>query len=286
MKNLRSVLLSGMVVLLAFTASAATAADDPLLFDLIQPGSPGSTEEAAPLMARWADYLSGHLTGRPPHPPMMGRYINTIEQARIVLSQIKPRFAIVTVPYYLEHRSAYNFQPQLATRPGGHTEDHYRLLVSTTNPVATWEKLTGDVAGTLCYTPEGVARLMFQRTAASLPFHCQPTDRLLRAARQVVRGEIAGLLVTDEQYASLTALPEGASLKPLHASGPLPPSLVVTLGRPDAVQQSIIQTLLGMKDDPTAHELLTELRTDGFQPIDPASLIPLHTAFDQPGTRR
>ncbi len=283
MKSLRSVILPVIAVLLASTASAATAADDPLLFDLIQPGSPGSTEEAAPLMARWADYLSAHLPG---HPPITGRYVNTNEQARIVLSQIKPRFAVVTVPYYLEHRSAYNFQPQLATRPGGRTEDRYRLLVSTTNPITTWEKLTGDVAGTLCHTPEAVARLLFQRTASTLPFHCQPTDRLLRAARQVVRGELNGLLVTDEQDTSLMALPEGASLKALHATGPLPPPLVVTLGRPDAVQQSIIQTLLGMKDDPTAHELLTELRTDGFGPVDLNVLTPLQEAFERAGKPR
>jgi hypothetical protein len=280
--NLRSAILFA-VMLLASTAAAATATDDPLTFVLIQPGAPGSTEEAAPLMARWADYLSAHLNG---HPPITGLYVNTIERARNVLSQIKPRFVVVTLPYYLEQRRIRNFQPQLISRPGGHTEDHYRLLVTTTNPVSTWQALKGEVAGTLCHTMGAVARLMFDQPAAKLPFRCQPTDRLLRAARQVVRGELDGLLVTDEQYTSLMTLPEGKSLRELYATGPLPPPLVVTLGRPDGVQHAIIQILLGMKDDPTARELLTELRTDGFGPVDlngPNGLTPLQDAFERAG---
>jgi hypothetical protein len=216
-------------------------------------------------MARWADYLSAHLPGR---PPITGFYLNSTDRARNVLSQIKPRFAVVTLPYYLEHRRRRNFQPQLISRPGGRVEDQYRLLVAAANPATDWQALTGDVAGTLCHTADAVALLMFQQSAATLPFQCQPTDRLLRAARQVVRGELNGLLATDEQFTSLLALPEGKQLRVLHASEPLPPPLVVTLGRPDGVQHAIIQILLGMKDDPTAKELLTELRTDGFGPID------------------
>jgi hypothetical protein len=246
-------------------AAVAPAADDPLTFVLIQPGSPGSSEEAAPLMARWADYVSAHLPGR---PPITGLYLNSTDRAMNVLSQIKPRFAVVTLPYYLEHRRRRNFQPQLISRPGGKAEDQYRLLVAAANSVTAWQALTGDVAGTLCHTADAVALLMFQQSAATLPFQCQPTDRLLRAMRQVIRGELSGLLVTDEQFTSLLALPEGKQLRVLHASEPLPPPLVVTLGRPDGVQHAIIQILLGMKDDPTANELLTELRTDGFGPVD------------------
>ena len=257
-------------------AAVAPAADDPLTFVLIQPGSPGSSEEAAPLMARWADYLSAHLPGR---PPMTGFYLNSTDRARNVLSQIKPRFAVVTLPYYLEQRRRRNFQPQLISRPGGKTEDQYRLLVAAANPATDWQALRGEVAGTLCHTADGVAQLLFQQPVAKLPFQCQPTDRLLRAMRQVIRGELSGLLVTDEQFTSLLALPEGKQLRVLHASELLPPPLVVTLGRPDGVQHAIIQILLGMKDDPTAKELLTELRTDGFGPIDPDALEKLSSQF-------
>lgn len=276
MHSLRRLLLCAAWLLVVVPARAS----DPIHFLFIQPGSPGTTEEAAPLIGRFADYLAAHLGQG---AALAGAYLNSIEAVKPAIATQHPRFAIVTLPYYLEQRAAYDWRPQLASRPGGRTEDHYRLLVSTTNPVAGWEKLTGDVAGTLCHTPEGVARLMFDRPAAALPFHCRPTDRLLRAARQVVRGELSGLLVTDEQHASLKALPEGASLKELHATGPLPPPLVVTFGPPDGALHGVIQALLGMKDDPAARELLTELRTDGFQPIDSARLSPLQEAFDRAG---
>ncbi len=266
------------LLLVLLLAPIATAADDPLTFALIQPGAPGTTEEAAPLMARWADYLSARLPGR---PPVTGLYVNSIDRAGNVLSQIKPRFAVVTLPYYLEQRRRRNFQPQLISRPGGQTVDRYRLLVRTDHPATGWQALTGEVAGALCHTADAAARLTFQRSAAELPFRCQPTDRLLRSARQVVQGELSGLLVTDEQYLSLVALPEGKQLRVLHTSEPLPPPLVVTLGRPDGVQHAIIQILLGMKDDPTARELLTELRTDGFGPVDLDALEKLNSRFPQ-----
>ncbi len=253
---------------------------DPIHFLLIQPGSPGTTEEAAPLIGRLAGYLAGHL---PQGTTLAGSYINAIDEANQAIARLHPRFAIVTLPYYLEHRAAYDWRPQLATRPGGRTEDHYRLLVSTTNPVTTWQALKGEVAGTLCQTTEAVARLMFQRTPSALPFHCQPTDRLLRAARQVARGELTGVVVTDEQYASLTALPEGKQLRPLVTTPPLPPPLVVSFGPPDETIQAITRILMGMKDDPGAKELLTELRTDGFGPIDPAGLEPLTQQYERLG---
>jgi hypothetical protein len=256
-------------------AGMAHAADDPLTFVLIQPGSPGSSEEAAPLMARWADYLSAHLPG---HPRVSGLYVNSLEQAKSVRSKNEPHFAIVTLPYYLVQFGALS--PQLITRPGGRTEERYRLLVAATNPVAGWQTLKGEVAGTLCHIPVTVGPLLFQKSwGMNLPFHCQPTDRLLRAARQVVRGELSGVLVTDEQFTSLMALPEGKELRVLHESGPLPPPLVVTLGQPDALLHAVIQILLGMKDDPTAKALLTELRTDGFGPVDLEALQKLSSHF-------
>jgi hypothetical protein len=268
------------LILLAAACAGARAADDPIHFLIIQPGSPGTTEEAAPLMARLAEYLSTHSAGK---PTVEGLYVNTLNDVERAIRKLQPRIAIVTLPYYLEQRVRLGLRVQLATRPGGRTEDHYRLLVAATNPATSWEAVKGDVAGTLCFTADAVARLLFQRPATALPFHCQPTDRLLRAARQVVQGELSGLLLTDEQYTSLQTLPEGKSLKELHATPPLPPSLVVSFGTPDGGAKALTKTMVEMKNDPAAHDLLTELRTDGFEPIDPRRLTPLYDAFDQAG---
>jgi len=292
MRHLRSVWIGAPLLAAAVAAclpaGRATAAQ-PIHFLLIQPGSPGTTEEAAPLIGRLANYLAAHL---PKGTPVTGLYLNSVDTVQAAITQSHPRFAIVSLPYYLEQRAAYDWRPQLATRPlpagqagGGRTDDHYHLLVTRSNPAATWEKLTGEVAGTLCFTPEPVARLLFNRPAAALPFHCQPTDRLLRASRQVARGELAGLVVTDEQYTSLMALPEGTSLKELHATGPLVPPLVVTFGPPDAPLEAVINALRGMKNDPSAHDLLGELRTDGFGPIDSAALERIQSEFEKPSGR-
>jgi hypothetical protein len=264
-------------------AAVPAHAAQPIHFLLIQPGSPGTTEEAAPLIDRLADYLAAHLTKG---TAVAGLYLNSIDAVQAAIKRDHPRFAIVTLPYYLEQRAVYDWRPQLATRPGGYTEEQYRLLVAASNPAGSWRALNGDVAGTLCFTADPVARLFFEEPATALPFHCRPTDRLLSAARRVIRGKLNGLLVTEEQYASLTLLPETKQLRALSTSPPLPTPLVVTFGPPDALLNSVIKTLLGMKDDPTAHELLTELRTDGFGPIDPAAIERAHTLYEPPDGRR
>lgn len=278
MRHLRSVLIGA--VLLA--AGAPARAEQPINFLLIQPGSPGTTEEAAQLIGRLAEYLSFHLSKG---TTVAGLYLNSIDAVQAAIKKLHPRFAIVTLPYYLEHRAAYDWRPQLISRPNGKTEDHYHLLVSRTNPITDWTALKGEVAGTLCQTADAVARLLFDRPAATLPFHCRPTDRLLQAARQVGRGELTGLVVTDEQSRSLMALPEGESLQELRTSGSLPPPLVVTFGPPDAPLEAVIKALRGMKDDPTAHDLLDELRTDGFGPVDPAAIERIQSTFEKSAGR-
>jgi hypothetical protein len=270
-----------LISLVGLTAAPAFGAES-VHFLLIQPGSPGTTEEAAPVISRLAGYLAAHL---PKGTAVAGLYLNAIDQVKPAIAQERPRFAIVSLPYYLEQRAAYNWRPQLISRPGGKTEDHYHFLVSSSNPAARWEKVTGEVAGTLCFTPEPVARLLFDRSAASLPFRCQPTDRLLRASRQVARGELAGLIVTEEQFTSLMALPEGKSLKALRATGPLLPPLVVTFGPPDGTLKAIMHTLQGMNADPAARDLLTELRTDGFGPVDSSALERIQSAYESSAGR-
>jgi len=280
MRHLRALLFC--LAWLAVAAPARAAAADSVHFLLIQPGSPGTTEEAAPLIGRLAEYLASHL---PEGTAVAGLYLNSLDGVQAAIKQSHPRFAIVTLPYYLEHRAAYDWRPQLATRPGGYTEERYRLLVADGNPASTWRAINGDVAGTLCFTPEPVARLIFDLSADSLPFRCRPTDRLLRAARQVVRGELSGVLVTDEQYASLMLLPERKQLRALSTSPLLPTPLVVTFGPPDAPLDAVMQALAGMKNDPAARNLLTDLRTDGFGPVDPASIKRLQALFENPAGR-
>jgi len=265
----RSAVALLMLILAAMCAGdrAAHALDDPVQFLIIQPGSPGSSDEAAPLMTRLADYLAARVPGR---PIVKALYVNTPDAAERAVRTLNPRAAIVTLPYYLEQRVRHRLQAKLISRPGGRAEDHYHLLVSSAGAVADWRALHGEVAGTLCFTADAASRLLFGRPASLLPFHCQPTDRLLRASRQVVSGELAGLIVTDEQYGSLMALPEGKSLKELLTTGPLPPPLVVTFEPQDGASSGLTKALLEMKNDPTARALLAELRTDGFTPVDPA----------------
>jgi len=273
-----AVALLGLVVIAAVYAGgrAAHALDDPIQFLIIQPGSPGSSDEAAPLMTRLADYLAARVPGR---PIVKALYVNTPDNAERAVRTLNPRAAIVTLPYYLEQRVRHRFQAKLISRPGGRAEDHYHLLVSSAGAVTDWRALHGEVAGTLCFTADAVSRLLFGRPASLLPFRCQPTDRLLRASRQVARGELAGLIVTDEQYGSLTALPEGKALKTLLTTGPLPPPLVVTFEPADGASSGLTKALLDMKNDPAARDLLAELRTDGFAPVDPAAIEQVQSAY-------
>jgi ABC-type phosphate/phosphonate transport system substrate-binding protein len=259
------------VFLLLFSGLSPAASQEPMNFVVIQPGQPGSAEEARPVMDSLASYLASRLGD---DVLVSGSYFNRTEEALAALEKQTPQWGIVSLGFFVEQGDRFALQPIAATRPGGSEHDRWHLVVAR-DQVADWRKLCGQVQGTMLFQAGaaagvGLARLLFDAEPQQLPFALQGTFSPLRAVRDVARGKAAGAVLDQPQYQALQSLPLMKELTVIHRSAPLPTAAVVWFGQPGPAALKLADVLRRMADDPAAGDLLQLLQTEGFGPADPA----------------
>ncbi len=255
----RTITLALLSALLAAAPAMAT-----MHFAIIQPGQPGTPEEARPVVDALAHYLTQKLGIN-----VEGEYVNDPQQALKLLGGHPPQWAIVSLPFYVAHAEPLRMTPIASSRPGGRSQESWRLLTGREG-VKDWQGLTGRVLGTMLFEPDAAACLLFGRPAGELPFTLEGTAEPLRAVRAAARGKTAGVVLDRPEYESMQAFPTAGKLRELKASADLPTSPVVWLGPPDERSTRLQAVLVEMQQDPAAADLLQSLQTAGFAPPDPA----------------
>lgn len=239
-------------------------AADNLDFAVIQPGQPGSPEEARPVMDALAAYIQ-KKTGV--GIPVRGIYFNQIDPALDFLHHKRPLWGIVGLGFYSRHAATFGMVSIAATRPSGHARDAWRVVASKEGP-DDWKGLRGAVLGNMLFEKDAAACLLFGMRVEELSFSLQGTFEPLRAVRNVVRGKAPAAVLDQVQYAAIQEMPLAKEIKVLYVREDLPTSPVVWFGRPDARTERLTKVLVGMKDDNDAQSLLKLLQTDGFGPPD------------------
>lgn len=254
-----------LLVLLSLTVLICPAYGmDSFDFVIIQPGQPGTSEDAQPVMDAFASYVQDKLgQGVTVH----GHYFNQIDPAEAFLASNRPGWGIVQLGYYLAHVDNTCMTPLASTLPGGADSDIWRLVVAKDGP-EQWQALQGTVSGTMLFEPSIAARLLFGKSEAELPFVLAGTSRPLRALRGVLRGKGGAVVLDKPQYDAVQALSLASKLKVLTTSEPLPTSAVVAFGPPDDFHRRLRTVLENMQHDAAASELLQLLQTEGFGPVD------------------
>ncbi len=242
---------------------AVAAEDASLDFVVIQPGQPGDPLSAQPVMNALADYLHSRLCD----VELAGRYYNRTEEALEALASDAPRWGIVSLGFFIEQGQGLSLEPIASTRPDGEEQERLYLLVAA-DGADDWRQLAGTVAGTALFQQHAAARLLFDAAPEELPFALEGTFHPLRSLRQLLRGELAGVVVDRPQFQALQDLPLFQQVKTLHASKDLPTAPVVWFGKPTEAAQRLITVLQDMADDPQAAGLLTLLQNQGFGPAD------------------
>lgn len=233
-------------------------------FVIIQPGQPGSSQDAQPVMDALAAYVQKKLGNG---VTVKGHYFNQSAPATAFLTGNHPRWGIVSLDFFLSYGGTKCMVPLAATRPGGSDNDTWRLVVAKGGP-DDWQDVQGRVEGTMLFGPTVAARLVFNRSTGELPFTLEGTYRPLRALRNVLRGKSAAVLLDKPQYDAVQALPYAADLKEIASSGDLPTPAVVAFGKPGRLHQRLGKILQDMQGDPAAADLLMLLQTKGFGPAD------------------
>jgi hypothetical protein len=233
-------------------------------FAVIQPGQPGTPQEAQPVMDALAAYLQKKIG---PNMTVKGRYFNELDPALDFLHNTPPVWGIVRLGFYSEQASRFRMTALASTRPGGYHKDIWRLVVTKDGP-DDWKALRGKVLGNMLFETDAAACLLFGTPAAQLPFSLAGTFSPLRSLRNVTRGKATGAVLDRSQYEAVKALPLAKEIKVIHTSRELPSSPVVWFGTPDDRTKRLTSMLLGMKEDRDAENLLKLLQTDGFGPAD------------------
>src|SRR5262245_38634412 len=94
-------------------AGANAAAEEGARFAIIEPGYPGSTEDARNFMATLIEYLGekAALKG------LAGEYHNEAAPALAFVAAARPAFGVVSPGFYLAHRRDLDLKPLLQAKP-------------------------------------------------------------------------------------------------------------------------------------------------------------------------
>lgn len=255
LKKVFSILLL-FVLFLATSAFAGGRFD----FTIIQPGQPGTTAEAQPVMDSLAEYMSGKLG-----VPVKGAYYNDLDTALDSLGKSKPAWGIVGLTFFKSYEAEFKMYPVASTLPQGLEKDIWRLIVPADGPAAVAD-LKGTVYGSMLYAPEAREILFGGRDKSS--FQMEGTHKALRVLRKVNKGKVAGVCLDAVQYSVIEDSSRYANTKILFESAKLPNSPVVWFGDTTDDALRLQAVLLDMKKDPAAAALLKLLQTDGFNPAD------------------
>jgi hypothetical protein len=241
-----------------------------LRFAVLQPGQPGSPNEAQSVMDAFGAYLKKRLnTGA-----IEGRYENELQEALDHVRDSRPRWGIVSLPFYVRYAEALRMVPLASTRPKGGDKDVWRLMVSR-GAVADWKSLQGSVLGTMLFVPDSAACLMFRLASNQLPMHLEGTSQPLMALRKLTKekaagAKVSGVVLDRPQFEALKSLPMMDQLQEIHQSPKLPTSPVVAFGPADQVVERLVRVLMDMRKDKEGLAVLEALQTDGFGPPDNA----------------
>lgn len=253
------------IALCLFIQAGAHAAGGSLDFVIIQPGQPGTPEEAQPVMDSFAAYVREKLDAK---VEVTGCYFNDLEEAMDFMKGERPQWGIVSLGFYADHAADFQMTPIASTCPGGFSKDILRLAVSREAP-DSWHSLQGTVSGTMLFVPDVAACELFASPLDKLPFKLTGTYQPLRSLRSASKGQLAGVVLDRLQYRSMQSLSVAGTVKIIVTSKELPTSPVVWFGPRNERTKALAAILTGMRKDADAANLLKILQTDGFGPVDP-----------------
>jgi hypothetical protein len=239
-----------------FFTSISGAAAQPMLF--WYPGEAGSTAEAQPILDEFTKYLESRI----PNLKLSPKYFNTVDEGLAFINNSKPVLGIISYAAWEEYKSKFpEAKVWLATNPlpYGKKEESY-LLVSGSAPGG---------AGMPIYSSEPMTKnfivnsLGFSQAASLTP---APTSQILMKLKAIGSGEVKAMAVlTPMEGATLKKMtaPWTKNIKTVAVSKPVPTARVVLFSSMPKID-SLKSTLLEIKNDPNAKEILDELRLAGF----------------------
>jgi len=262
-------------------ASPPAAGSPPAGVVVAAPGYPGSTAEAQPVMDGFAAALAA--AAHRPAGSITARYEATGEGGASAIAAPRTELALVTLPFFLEHRDELGLRAVAQAVPVGRSALAPWTLVAGKGAVSGPAALDGwELRSLAGFSPRFVRRVALGDWG-ELPatVKIRFTGAVLSGLRRAAAGRHVAVLLDGEQAAALSGLPFRDDLEVLHRSPPLPVSVLCTVHGRGAKLAAVALTLAGSAK---GREALAELRVDRFEPVDAAALAAAVRAFQGKST--
>ena len=267
------------VVAVLLVVSVDVAAAERLL--IVQPGYPGSTEEAKGFI----DRLRREIRSQGGPDISAGSYHNREKAALEAVRTEKPTIGVVSLGFYLAHRKALLLRPRLWSRP----DEPYHVLVKK-GAAKTLVDLKGrSITGTPLVEFEFVRRIVFSDASVApvvKSWKLHPIPLFSKGVRDVRRGRKDAVLLSEREFNGVKKLPSTAELEVIHTTPSFPVGVVVTFGkaRRDKLGNAVTTALVGLERSHEGRDLLKTMGISGFTRVDAKRLTALEESFDRGGS--
>lgn len=220
------------------------------------PGEAGSTQEAQPILDEFTNYIKTKI----PKLNLQARYFNTNDGGLNFIKNAKPELGIISYAAWEKYRSQFpNAKVWLSTNPlplGKKVESY--ILVGK----------KGASGQLTAYSSEPLTK-DFIRNNLGFTQNITPTQtsQVLYVMKQISSDKKTGVAILTPMEAYVfrrMKAPWVKSLQIIATSRPVPAARVVLFSSPSSKMDGLKEILLGIKSDPSAQEMLKELRLVGF----------------------
>jgi hypothetical protein len=267
---------SRLLVFVLLVGSITVVADEVELV-VCAPGYPGSTEEAQSAMDDLAAAVSAAAGWEPGSFDAV--YFETEEDGVARLESPDAGVALVTLPFFLEHRESLDLEAEMLAVPTGRNAEEPWTLVIGRGSADSPDDLDGWTIVSLAGHSERFVRGPALGEWGPLPesVTIRFSGAVLSSLRRAAKGENIAVLLDAEQTAALDRLPFADDLEVIHRSAPLPVSVVSFVGDRVAspTRSKLAEALVELDDE----EALAGVRLERFEPMAGESLTRAEAAF-------
>ncbi len=259
----------------------APSSGGPDLLVFCAPGYPGTAEEAQPTLDTLAAGIAEAAGWEP--GSLEAVYDRDGKAGLERLREPRASIAMVSLPFYVEHRRELVLEPLLEGVPVEAGDGKWSLAAARGRLNGPGDLEGWTVTGLPGYSPSLVTGVLLSGwgripSTTKIAF----SSRALSSLRKASRGEKIAVLLDPAQVQALSSLPFGDKLEVVHRSAPLPVSLLCAVdGRlPGSRRKELVNTMLDLSRNPPGERLLSSIRMERFERIHPARLEEIVEAAD------
>lgn len=258
------VLLSGQ----AFADTSAGSKKAPALVVCYTTGSVNSRQasRATKAMLEVLERLAGIPAGT-----YQSRFTSHTKECLDLLKDKTTRFISPTLGFFLRHREEYHLTPMVLPSIHGKSTDRWYVVVRKGSYKQLSDMKGKVVGGPLADDPEFLKRIVFQGKIDPANFFVlKRSFRVLRALRRLVKGKLDAVILNQQQYKALPALPFSKDLAVVFTSDPMPVPSILAVG-PRANPKELkrfANALSGFCSDPKGKSFCALFGIDSFVPAN------------------